>query len=55
MNKINIETGVGLFIIAGLICLAYLFCQTRRRQPDRDKRLCCEGPFFKHRRTEGRV
>ncbi len=24
MNKINIETGVGLFIIAGLICLAYL-------------------------------
>ena len=24
MNKINVETGVGLFIIAGLICLAYL-------------------------------
>ena len=24
MNKINIETGVGLFIIAGMICLAYL-------------------------------
>jgi phospholipid/cholesterol/gamma-HCH transport system substrate-binding protein len=24
MNKLNVETGVGLFIIAGLICLAYL-------------------------------
>ncbi|HMK49765.1 MAG TPA: MlaD family protein, partial [Thermodesulfovibrionales bacterium] len=24
MNKINVETGVGLFIIAGMICLAYL-------------------------------
>jgi phospholipid/cholesterol/gamma-HCH transport system substrate-binding protein len=24
MRKINIETGVGLFIIVGLICLAYL-------------------------------
>jgi phospholipid/cholesterol/gamma-HCH transport system substrate-binding protein len=24
MNRINIETGVGIFLIAGLICLAYL-------------------------------
>jgi phospholipid/cholesterol/gamma-HCH transport system substrate-binding protein len=24
MNKINVETGVGLFLIAGLVCLAFL-------------------------------
>ncbi|KPJ97805.1 MAG: outer membrane lipid asymmetry maintenance protein MlaD [Nitrospira bacterium SG8_35_4] len=24
MNKINVETGVGIFLIAGLICLGYL-------------------------------
>ncbi len=24
MNKINIETGVGIFLIAGLLCLGYL-------------------------------